>query len=409
MVARGLRSFTQSYLNIVTPLYLASQGVSAIAIGLLVTASFLVSAVLLVPVGILADRYRRLPFLILFSVLIAFWGVAFLVSNSIILLLAMSAIAGIGRGGASGGSGQSGPFGPAEQALLADVVTPARRRDLFALNSFIAGILAAVGAEFSGLPNWLQSLRIENSLLQGFHLLFAETIITSLATVAVLLMVKERAPSLEKPIPEKEQSKLREGTSNKRGWLFSKSSARIVLRQSVAGGINSFGTGFITNSILVYWFYLRFHADASTLGTLFSISYLIGAFGIFFATRLSAKIGSVRSIVASRFAAAALLPLMAVLPGFAVVASLQILRVTLTTMVVPVRQSWTMGLFPAEERASVSAVTGTSRRVAASISPSISGYLFDYGLLETPLFLCAILQVGGSYLYYRFFRKLDDF
>ena len=73
IVVRGLRSFTQAYLNVVAPLYLLSLGVSSAGLGVLFTASFLIGAALSVPVGIFADRFGRKPFLVTFTVLMIIW------------------------------------------------------------------------------------------------------------------------------------------------------------------------------------------------------------------------------------------------------------------------------------------------------------------------------------------------
>ena len=120
------------------------------------------------------------------------------------------------------------------------------------------------------------------------------------------------------------------------------------------------------------------------------------------------QIGSARTIVATRLGAACLMAGTALAPTFAVAVVLQILRTAATMMVAPVRQSFTMGLFPAAERASAAGMTGVVRRLSGAASPPVSGALFDAGYLEVPFFVGAGLQVVSAAMYRLFFGALDD-
>lgn len=389
ILVRGLRSFTQAYLNVVAPLYLLSLGVSSAGLGVLFTASFLIGAVLAVPVGIFADRWGRKPFLVTFTILMIIWGVVYWQTNNVSVLLGISAIAGIGRGGGGMGAGQAGPFAPAETALLADLVPEPDRRRVFSWNGIFSSILAAAGAAIAGVPELLKGDHL--GILGSDKSLFLLTAILAVVSLWILFAVPEP--------PRKPRKKGRRRPIGRK-------STQIIVRQGIAGAFNAFGVGFV-NSLFVVWLHLRFGVGAASIGPVFAASYLLSAASVWGASAMAGKVGSVRTIVITRFGAALLMVATALSPTFFVAVVLQILRTAVTMMVTPVRQSFTMGLFPSEERASAAGLTGVVRRLSGAASPPITGALFESGSLELPFFLGAALQIISALFYSAFFGKMD--
>ncbi len=399
IIVRGLRSFSQGYLNIITPLYLLSIGLSAAGLGLLLTASFIVGAVLLVPVGALADRYGRKQFLIAFCTLTILWGTTYLITKWLPVLFIISALAGIGRGGGSFAGSQAGPFAPAEQALMADLVPSHRRVTVFALNAFVASILAAAGSLLSGLPSWLKGFGLDLPI-GGDNLLFLVTIIIAVLSVPILLTVPESIRSERK-------EKNDEPEKPKRSFLR-KESAVNVSKISIAATFNSFGMGFMGSSLFVVWLNLRYHVGAGVIGPVFAVSYFLTGLTILGAPSLAGRFGSVHAIVATRIAAAALLGIVVIAPTFLYAAALYVGRLIFSGMILPVRQSFTMGLFQSEERATAAGITGSVRRMTGAISPSLSGELMELGYLESPFLIGGILQGASAVLYAKFFLSKDS-
>lgn len=389
ILVRGLRSFTQAYLNVVAPLYLLTLGVSSAGLGVLFTASFLIGAALSIPVGIYADRFGRKPFLIAFTVLMIIWGVVYWQSTSIPLLLGISAIAGIGRGGGGMGAGQAGPFAPAETALLADLVAEPDRRRVFSWNGIVSALLAAAGAAIAGVPELLHHHHL--GILGSDKGLFLLTAILAVVSLWVLFKV-----------PEPERKPKEKGKKHP----VSPKSAKIILNQSIVGAFNAFGVGFV-NSLFVVWLHLRFGVGSASIGPVFAASYLLSAASVWGTSALAGRVGSVRTIVITRIGAALLMIATALSPTFLVAVILQILRTAFTMMVTPVRQAFTMGLFPSEERATASGMTGVVRRLSAAASPPITGALFETGDLGAPFFLGAAFQLVSALLYSVFFAKMD--
>lgn len=386
---RGIRSFSQAFLNVVTPLYLLSRGVSSAELGVFFTLSFLIGALMSIPVGVFADRWGRKPFLVAFTVLMLIWGAVFSFTTFLPALISVSVISGIGRGGGGMGGGQAGPFAPAESALLADLSPASERRRIFSWNGVASSLLAAVGAALAGLPVLLGKYHL--FLLSSNEGLFVLTIVLALVSLLILFSVNEPP---RKPREERHSR------------LLSKQSMRIVMYQSFVGAFNAFGISFV-NSLFVIWLHLRFGVGQESIGPVMTASYLLSAGSVWIASLMAGRMGSVGTIVATRFIAAGFMIATALSPYFWVAVLFQILRTAATMMAAPVRQSFTMTLYPSEERASASGFTGVVRRLSGAASPPISGTLFDAGSLELPFFLGAGFQILSAVLYRRLFRGLE--
>lgn len=178
------------------------------------------------------------------------------------------------------------------------------------------------------------------------------------------------------------------------------------MRQGLAGAFNAFGVGFV-NSLFVVWLHLRFGVGSASIGPVFAASYLLSAASVWGASAMAGKVGSVKTIVLTRVGAAVLMVATALSPTFLIAIVLQILRTAMTMMVTPVRQAFTMGLFPSEERASAAGLTGVVRRLSGALSPPITGTLFEDGALGAPFYIGALFQVISAVLYSAFFAHMD--
>lgn len=390
ILVRGIRSFVQGYLNIITPLYLLSLGVSATDLGILYTLSFVVGAMLTVPVGVYADKWGRKPFLIAFTVLMLLWGIAYSQTTYLPILFVISIVSGIGRGGGDMGAGAPGPFGPAEIAMLADLSGDKGRHKVFSWNAIISSIFAAAGGGAAAMPASLHHSWVP--FFSSNRGLFVFSVIAAILSLLALLSISE---------PPRQARKL-----GRRGPV-SRKSAGLIVKQSLAGAFNAVGIGFI-NSLFVVWLHLRFGVGQAAIGPVFAVSYLLSAATVWSASLFAARFGSVKTIVISRFIAAALMAAVALSPTFLIAVVLQIFRISVTMMVAPVRQSFMMSLFPSDERASAAGLSGVVRRFAGAASPPVTGALFEAGYLEVPFLLGAVFQVLSGLVYQYYFGHMND-
>ena len=393
LIVRTLRSFVQGYVMVVFTIYLSQIGFPAWLIGLTLAIGGISSAVLTLMTGVLSDRFGRKPFLLTYGALLFVSGVIFCVTANPILLIATSAAGGLGRGG--GGGGQAGPFAPAEQAYIAENTTVEGRTRVFAANNVVGTLAAAAGALCAGIPELLRSTWAL-SLSESYLPLFGGVALVGLITVTVLWTVTEQPRRT--PAPAASTQTRRTDNRNR------------IRRISIAGALNGFGFGFIAG-ILPYWLHVRYGVSAGAIGPVLGISSLLTAGFSLVGVRVARRFGDVQLITWSRVAGVVATLALPFSPVFQIAAVFVVARMVSAMMAMPVRQSYTMGIVDADTRGSAAGITGVARRLPASISPGITGYLISVDQMELPFFLSASFLLANAVLYFVWFRKvrpLDD-
>ena len=90
-----------------------------------------------------------------------------------------------------------------------------------------------------------------------------------------------------------------------------------MLKLSALFALDSFGGGFVVQSFAAYWFYLRFGVNPATLGAIFFWANIFAGISALLASRLAARFGLIRTMVATHLPSNVLLilvPLMPTLP-----------------------------------------------------------------------------------------------
>src|SRR5262249_4422552 len=82
-----------------------------------------------------------------------------------------------------------------------------------------------------------------------------------------------------------------------RSWLGLHRSRGLVVQLAGLQAMDAFGGGFVPQSLLVYWFSLRFGAGPDTLGRLFFGTQILSALSFLGAARLAERIGLLRTMV----------------------------------------------------------------------------------------------------------------
>ena len=147
LTARGIRSFGDGLISLVLPVYLLELGYSALATGMITTATLLGSATLTLLAGVSAGRAPVKTLLSGAAVLMTLTGVGFATIGNFWPLVLIAFV-----GTLNPSSGDVSVFLPLEQAELAGVVSKRDRTRQFARYSFIGSVLAAIGALAAGLP-----------------------------------------------------------------------------------------------------------------------------------------------------------------------------------------------------------------------------------------------------------------
>jgi len=180
-----------------------------------------------------------------------------------------------------------------------------------------------------------------------------------------------------------------------------------VIKLSALFAVDAFGGGFIGQSILSYYFYLRFGLDLATLGAIFFATQLVTALSFLVSERIARRIGLLRTMVFTHVPSNVLLIAVAFAPTPLTAVFLLLCRQSLSQMDVPARQSYVMAIVDEPDRTAAAGLTSTTRTVSSSISPSLAGYaLANPMTLGAPLVAAGILKLAYDALIYANFRRV---
>src|SRR5260370_36197468 len=148
LTARGLRAFADGFVSLLLPIYLVELGVSALAIGAIVTSTLIGTALLPLWVGLIANRYSRRRLLLAAAGLMAATGAGFAAMTDFWPLLAIAFV-----GTMNPTSGDASIFVPLEQTVLTQTVEARQRTALFARYSVIGSLAGALGVLAASFPD----------------------------------------------------------------------------------------------------------------------------------------------------------------------------------------------------------------------------------------------------------------
>ena len=178
----------------------------------------------------------------------------------------------------------------------------------------------------------------------------------------------------------------------------------VVVKLSALFALDSFGGGFVVQSFAAYWFYLRFGVDPGTLGAIFFWANILAGISALLASRLAARFGLIRTMVATHLPSNVLLILVPLMPTLPLAVLVLLVRFSISQMDVPTRQSYIMAVVSPEERSAAAGITGVARTIGAAISPLFVGFMFARpSLINLPFFIAGTLKIVYDLLLYREF------
>lgn len=373
LAARALRGFADGVVSVLLASYLTRIGFSPVQIGTIITGTLLGSAALTLAAGLAGYRLRRRVVLLGACGLMAVTGLGFAGVTAFWPLL-LVAVAGT----LNPSTGDVSVFLPTEQALLPDTVAARDRTGLFARYNLAGTYAGAVGALASGLPVWLAHR-------QGWDLAAAERSGFILyAGIALLMALLYRSLS-----PAVEGAHRPAGVSPARPLARSRG---IVLRLAAVFSLDAFGGGFVVQSLVALWLFQRFQMSVTTAGTFFFVAGLLAGFSQLVAARLAARIGLINTMVYTHLPSNGLLILAALMPTAPLAVAFLLMRMSLSQMDVPARQSYVMSVVSPEERAAAASVTNVPRSLAAASAPLLAGILLEHSSFGWPLIAGGVLK-----------------
>lgn len=385
VVTRALRALADGAVSILLVTYLQGIGFSAFQVGAIVTGTLLGSAALTLAVGLAPHGLHPLRLLKAAAVLMFATGLGFALTRSFWPLFVVAVI-----GTLNPSAGDVSVFLPMEQALLAETVAGSDRTRLFAWYNVCATLTGAVGALLSAIPATVATTR-------GWNRLFAERlgfVAYALIAIPVLAGYFRMSPAAETNLIAAPRTPLAR-------------SRAIVMRLAVLFSLDSFGGGFVVQSLLVLWLYRRFNLSPQATAAVFFAAGLAGGLSQFVSAWLAERIGLINTMVFTHLPANAFLILAGLMPTAPTAITFLLLRMLLSQMDVPARQSYVMAVVPPEERPAAASVTNVPRSLATALSPLLAGAMLNASSFGWPLICGGILKAAYDLLLLAQFRSVQ--
>jgi MFS family permease len=393
-ITRIARMFGYGFLSVVLVLYLEQVGLNQVQIGLLLTLTLIGDAIISLWITTNADRIGRRRMLIIGAFLMVLAGILFAITRNFVFLLVAATIGVISPSGY-----EVGPFLSIEQAALSQIVPDEKRTSIFAWYNLVGSFATALGALGGG--SLVQALMDSGVSPLGSY----RVIVIGYAIIGVLLggLFTRLSSSVEvqaggNPSPSSSTFKTRFGLHRSRG---------VVLKLSALFSIDAFAGGFVLQSIVAYWFHVRFNVQPAILGSIFFGANILAGLSALSAAWVASKIGLIRTMVFTHIPSNILLILVPLMPNLPLAIAVLLLRFSISQMDVPTRQSYTMAVVASDERSAAAGITGIARTTGASLSPVFTGPLLANAvLLSFPFLISGGLKIIYDLLLYRSFRAI---
>lgn len=378
--------FAYGMLAVILALYLERIGLNKGAIGVLFAFTMLGDTLMSLFLTTRADRFGRRKTLIIGAFLMLGASVVFAFTSWFWLLVVAATIGVLSPSG-----NEVGPFLPVEQAALAEELSHEKRVGVIAWYNLTGYFATALGALLGGAGS--QVLRHAGwSELASFkavviaHGLFGIVMAVLYAGLSNRVETQVERPSV--PV-----------------WLGLHKSKGVVLRLSALFSIDAFAGGFVMQSLIAYWFHLRYGASTSQLGTILFFGNLFAGVSSLLAVRLAKRFGLVNTMVFTHIPSNILLILVPIAPNFETAVGLLLLRFCLSQMDVPTRQAYVMSVVDPDERSAAGGVTNVARSIGTSIAPIFTGFALAVPAAGIPFLVAGGLKIGYDLALWRLASK----
>src|SRR5438105_7050351 len=383
LTARGSRAFADGFVSLLLPIYLVELGFSALAVGAIVTSTLIGTALLTLCVCLIANRYSRRRLLLAAAGLMAATGAGFAAMTDFWPLLVIAFV-----GTMNPTSGDASIFVPLEQTVLTQTVEARQRTALFARYSVIGSLAGALGVLAASFPD-LATVWTGWTRATSMQFMFA--LYAALGVVAMLLY-RPLSPAIEMasevPTAPLQQSR------------------RLVYGLAALFGMDSFGTGFLVQSLLALWLYQSFQISVTTAAAILFWSGVCSAISYLVAVPIAKRIGLINTMVFTHLPSNLFLILIPFAPDLATAVALLLARSALSQMDVPTRASYVMAVVAPEERPAAASITAVPKTFAWAAGSIISGYLLTLSAFGWPLVVGGVVKAVYDILLLVNFRKV---
>jgi MFS family permease len=383
LLARALRGFADGLVSVLLAGYLMRLGFTPLEVGAIVTGTLLGSAGLTIALGLAGHRLARRSVLLAAAGLMLATGVGFASITAFWPLLVVAVLGTLNPSAAD-----VSIFLPTEQAALAQTTSGSERTHLFAWYNVAGNFMGALGALAIAIPPLLAhayGFDVALGERSGFVLYGVVAVAISALYLGLGTAVEARTATPGRPLDR---------------------SRRIVVRLAALFSLDSFGGGFVVQSLLVLWLYERFALSVAAAGSIFFVAGILGGLSQLVSPILAARIGLVPTMVYTHLPANLLLIAAGLVPSAPIAVAFLLLRAALSQMDVPARQAYVMAVVPPEERAAAASLTNVPRSLAAAVPPLFAGAMLTHSAVGWPLVCGGVLKALYDLLLLAQFRSV---
>ena len=389
LCARIVRTFAYGFLSVTLAIYLKLIGFDDILIGIILSVTLINSIIFTLFASFYADRIGRRKTLLLYTAMMSVSGVIFFVTENPLALIIAALLGTLNITGS-----ETSAFLSIEQSILPQTIKDNRKRNtLFGFYNMVGTFAMGAGILIANLPIIIQN-ELEFDQIYAIKLLFLFYSLLGVLVIGIYL-------KLSSDIEIKKEKTLK--TISK---ILNPKSKKIVTKLSGLFAIDSFAGGFAIQSIVSFWFFTKFDIDLSLISYIFSIGSLLTAFSYLIAAKIADKIGLINTMVFTHIPSNILLILLAFAPTLEIAIVFYMIRMALSQMDVPTRQSYIVAVVEEDERTASAGITNLSRNIAQAISPSITGYIIGVLSLSAPFIIGGLLKIIYDITLYINFRKI---
>jgi MFS family permease len=347
--------------NVVMQLYFASIGISSATLGSIIMMNALSAAILTIPMGILADRYgkKKLVFVCAGSTIVAI-PLVLLTRDILMFKLAFLTI-GVSNAAAV-------VFSPIYSSFF-------DKEDMDKAFGFY-GALNIATISLGSLLGFIPPLLVER---YGFTLPSAYWMFMALGAIPFMAQNAFYIWSL-KGYEESEKNN---------GFSLNLASKDLVFKISLIQLLSATSVGVFI-SLFPFYVNKRFGLESDALGALFFASNLMSAGAQALSSKVSNKLGSLKTIAVAFGLAAPFYLLMPLAPSFTWLSAFYVLRLGFATIAAPLMSSTLMKDLKEEEKATANSIRMMAMQGGGVIGPWLGGALMERASLEFPAF------VGGG-------------
>src|SRR5215208_244025 len=389
LCARIVRTFAYGFLSVILAIYLKLIGFDDILIGIILSVTLINSIIFTLFASFYADRIGRRNTLLLYTIMMSISGIIFFVTENPLALIIAALLGTLNITGS-----ETSAFLSIEQSILPQTIKDNRKRNtLFGFYNMAGTFAMGAGILIANLPIIIEN-ELEFDKIYAIKLLF---LFYSLLGMLVLGIYLKLSSAIEIK---------KEKTSKPIAEILTPKSKKIVTKLSGLFAIDSFAGGFAIQSIVSFWFFTKFDIDLSILSYIFSIGSVLTAFSYLIAAKIADKIGLINTMVFTHIPSNILLILLAFAPTLEIAVVFYMIRMALSQMDVPTRQSYIVAVVEEEERTASAGITNLSRNIAQAVSPSITGYIIGVLSLSAPFIIGGLLKILYDITLYINFRKI---